>query len=228
MKRVIKKIKKAVKPVKPSIVKKMAPTEVVMPAKKRSHTKFILVGVVVLLVILGGLVIRQVGNYFVGEVVQTIAVDDNEEVALSTTTPANSLVGIKAPAFLLVGDQATSTRLLDLLDKPLVVVFWTTWQPAAVDQLRAFDEYLAKTDNSEFNTVFINYQEDDLLVRSFLRRSGYDLPVLFDEVGGVGNAWQVYTTPTTYLVGTDGFIKEKIIGNYSVGIVVDKLLNINP
>lgn len=228
MKRAIKKIKKVIKPTKKS-VELAVPEPAHDSTTKSSHSKFVTGLVCILLIVVGGLMIRQAGDYFVGEVVQTIVINNEGEKdeLLATTTQTDSLIGVKAPAFSLAGNIATSTSLLSLLDKPLIVMFWATWQPASVDQLRAFDEYLAKSVEPSFNAVFINYQEDDLLVRSFLRRSGYDLSVLFDEVGGVGNAWQVYTVPTTYLIGADGFIKEKIIGNYSVGTVVDKLLNIN-
>ncbi len=217
MKRDVKKIKKVIKTPDKSIDNMAGPY----------YSKFIVAAVFVLMLVFGGVVIRLAGHYFVGEVIQTVVIDNNDVEMAATTTEANFIVGAKAPAFSLAGNRATSTNLLGLLNKPLAVVFWVTWQPASVDQIRAFDEYLAKMENPEFNVVFINYQEDDLLVQSFLRRSGYDVSVLFDETGEAGNAWQVYTTPTTYLVGTDGFIKEKIIGNYSVEAVVDKLLNIN-
>lgn len=182
--------------------------------------------VVIVLILSSLFVIRKVGEQLVGGIIQSVEII--EEVETKELDLSDSLVGYRAPTFSLPGNKATSTELIDLLENPLIVVFWASWQPTAVDQLRVFDQYLENiTSTSSVNFIFINQQEEILLAESFLRRSGYDLEVLFDENGSVGNSWQVHTLPTTYLVGRDGFVKEKIIGGYSVEAVVDKLLNIN-
>ena len=186
-----------------------------------------LIIILVVAVVGGILAIGLIGDRLVGEAIQKVVIAEPLDAVTTSTTLPNSAVGSRAGAFTVATNYTTTTRLVDLLDQPLIVVFWATWQERAVDQLRAYDDYLAAHKNNAFNILFLNYQEDTAVVKSFLRRSGYDLPIGFDESGAVGDRWQVHLVPTTFIIGTDGLIKDRLVGNYQVQTVVDKLLNIN-
>ena len=59
----------------------------------------------------------------------------------------------------------------------------------------------------------VNLREDEKTVGKFLRKNGYTFPVVLDADGSVGGSmYGVSGIPTTYFIGTDGYILGRLVG----------------
>jgi len=93
------------------------------------------------------------------------------------------------------------------------LVFWTTWNPAAQDQIAILESYYQKIRNQEdVSLITINSQEDKSAVASFLRRGEYELAVLLDEKGEIGELYQINILPAFYFINQDKMVRDKYIG----------------
>lgn len=118
-----------------------------------------------------------------------------------------------APDFELLNAAGEKARLGDHKDKIVVLTFWTTWNPAAKDELAILESYYLEIKNREDVVLLtINNQEDKSVVSNFIGRGEYGLPVLLDEDGKAGELYGISTLPATYFIDKGGRVKEIYIG----------------
>lgn len=189
-------------------------------------TLFIIAATILIFAIGAGLLYAVTTVFLVSESTQDIAIDSLTET--TATSSASDLIGTRVPGFDLPMVNGTTTDFYQQLTQPTVVLFWTTWNERAGDQLILFDRYLKQNQNPSFNFLAVAYQEDKLRTETFVRRGGYETAVLLDESGEVGNNWRVHSVPTIYLVDKDGIIRHVYYGLTAVDAVVNKLLEIIP
>jgi len=60
--------------------------------------------------------------------------------------------------------------------------------------------------------VNMTYQDDPLTVMPFVHEHGLTFPILLDETGGMANAYQLHSLPSSYFIRRDGIINEIVIG----------------
>jgi len=130
--------------------------------------------------------------------------------------------GLKAPSFALKNAQGEVVKSEDFLGRPLVLVFWTTWNTYAADELIILDAYLASNPAPPFALLAINSQEDRGAVANFIQRSGITLPVLLDETGQVGEQYALRVVPTTYFIDAEGIVRETVVGALSTSVFEQK------
>lgn len=157
---------------------------------------------------------------FLGNVVS------NTETSLSLDN--EKLLDKKAPDFDLPDNTGNRVKLAYFSNTPSMLVFWSTWNTESADQIKILDDYLLnkKIDNSIFNIVAINSMEDASIVKSFIRRGGYNVPVAMDTTGHISNYYNVKSLPTTFFIDKDGIIKEIYTGVLSEDMIVDKVENL--
>jgi len=118
-----------------------------------------------------------------------------------------------APDFELLDVEGKKVKLSDYINKMIVLTFWTTWNPAAQDQLAILESYYQEIkDSKDVVLLTINNQEDKNIVSNFIRRGEYILPVLLDESGKVGELYEISTLPATYFINRERKIKEIYVG----------------
>ncbi len=122
-------------------------------------------------------------------------------------------VNYPAPGFELADLPGNKIKLSDYNEKTVVLNFWTTWNPACQDQLKILDSYYQEIkDNQNVVVLAVNNQEDKSLVSNFITRGKYELPVLLDEKGEVGDMYKVTILPMTYFINPQLRVAEKYIG----------------
>ena len=168
------------------------------------------------IVIVGIVFLNVAGRIFISEVIQEV------EVATQEQEPLGARVGARAPHWELPDLQGNTIALSDFLGKPLVITFWTTWNAMAADQITILDEYVSSNTQTLFEIVTINNQEDKSIVSNFIRRGEYQVQVLLDENGQVGELYQVRTLPVTYFLDADGAVKDIFVGVLSEAQLVEK------
>lgn len=107
--------------------------------------------------------------------------------------------------------SAETVRLEDYRGRLLLLNFWATWCSACIMELPALidlrDDF---ADDLQVIGIALDYSEDT--VEGYLLDEGVDYPVILStdkierDYGGIN------TTPTTFLIDTDGQIVETIIG----------------
>ena len=138
------------------------------------------------------------------------------------------LLDKKAPYFDLSDTLGNKVRLDDFLNKPLILVFWATWNKESADQVRILDDYLLRnnTQNSLINVLAINSLEEVSIIKSFLKRGDYKVPVALDIKGNISSDYNIKSLPTTYFIDKDGIVLETYIGVLSETMIVDKVENL--
>lgn len=132
-----------------------------------------------------------------------------------------------APYFDLLSLTGERVHLSDLAGSVSVITFWSTWNSDAVDQIKIFDDFLAKNKSYRkplpVNIISINSQESQATVTNFIRRGGYDIKTLVDSTGQTSNEYGVQTLPTTFFIDSSGVVLEIFIGTMSEDMLVDNI-----
>ena len=178
---------------------------------------YIKLGLIILAVIyLGIFLLNIVGKLFIQEIVQEVIVEEGEGKVFGIN------IGEKAPHWELLDIESNTMTLSDFFGKPLIVTFWASWNSMSTDQIKIFDEYLSQNDETIFKIVSINNQEDKSIVSNFIRRGGYQVRVLLDETGEVGELYKARTLPITYFLDKNGIIEDVFTGVLSQELLAEK------
>lgn len=196
--------------------------------KRSSFVRWIII--IVAMAFVGILLLAFVGRYFLREVAQDVTIEKYEATV-------GAKVGERAPYFELPDLDGKIVKISDFLDMPLVLVFWSTWNTAATDQLRILDEFLAEnkfqqgsdpcdTGIGSLCIIAIASQEDRSTVQNFISRGGYKISVVLDETGAVGEAYGIRNLPLTLFVNKDGIIQDAVMGVMGGNEILNRAENI--
>ncbi len=122
------------------------------------------------------------------------------------------LIGKPAPSFSLRGFDDAALESTDLAGRPAVINFWASWcRPCVYEHphlVAAARDYAGRV-----NFVGIVPAEDTAqAVAAFERQLGRWSPALWDSNGKVSIAYGVFKLPETYIVDSEGIIREKVAG----------------
>ena len=137
----------------------------------------------------------------------------------------SNLIGRQAPFFDLPDVTGNHVKVSDFIDMPLAVVFWSTWNDAAADQMHILDQYLAShvVQAELVKIIAIDSQEERSIVSSFLRRGGYTVPTLVDSSGATSESYKIKSLPTTYFIDRSGVIQDAYAGVLNEKMLAEKI-----
>ncbi len=147
-------------------------------------------------------------------------------------TPSNAsvpeqdkrLLDKRAPYFDLPNLSGSRTTLSDFENQPTLLVFWSTGNSEAADQIKILDDYVAKrTGDSLVKIVTISTQEEKSAVASFMRRGGYGATVLVDGSGSVGESYNIKNLPTLYFLDREGIVRSVHAGLMSEAAIATEV-----
>lgn len=189
--------------------------------QKRPLRKLLfLVAAGIFAVVVGFFLLRVLGQSFIQEVTQEISLREAEKPL------SKQAVGEQAPYWELRSLDGSVITLTDVLDRPLVLTFWTSWNTNSANQLTIFDEVLTRSDDLPFKIVAINNQEDESVVRNFIGRGGYETFILLDETGEVGERYAIRNLPTFFFIDTNGIVQSVFVGVLDPREIEDKALRL--
>ncbi len=119
----------------------------------------------------------------------------------------------EAPQFALADQNGVEWRLSDLEGKIVVLKFWATWCPPALDEFPHFVELLETYEDDEdvvFLTVATAGSSRDRVAQE-IEEGGLAFPVLFDDQG-LALDYEILAYPTTLYLDRAGFIQFKSEG----------------
>jgi len=170
-----------------------------------------------IILIVGIFLLNIAGRFLIQEVTQDIFISEQADKSIGIN------IGKKAPYFELVDLVGGHVNLSELSGEPLIIVFWSSWNPIAADQIKILDDYLSSNKDELFKIITINNQEKRSTVLNFLRRGGYSVQVLLDETGSIGEQYKIKNLPTTFFINQNGVVRDIFIGPMSEKILLEKV-----
>ena len=123
-------------------------------------------------------------------------------------------IGQYAPSFELPQSQASGSGMLahdDLLGKPTVLSFWTTWCPYCRKQTPLLvDAHNRHADDVQF--VGINVNEAETVVDEYVQSNSVPYRIILDGEGTVADSYSVSGYPTTYFLDAEGRVVARHVG----------------
>jgi peroxiredoxin len=138
---------------------------------------------------------------------------DRSGVSSAGTTAAPQQ-GFLAPDFELPTTASETIRLSDLRGQAVLVNLWATWCPPCRAEMPAIEKVYNEYSGQGLVVLAINmtYQDDPSAVMPFVQEYGLTFPILLDETGDTGRAYQLRSLPSSFFINRDGTINEVVIG----------------
>lgn len=133
--------------------------------------------------------------------------------------------GKTAPDFSLPDLSGSTVRLHDVIRSKKVTVlnFWATWCPPCRAEIPDFIRFYRKYANQGVAVIAVNLQEKSEQVKSFAQSNGMNFPILLDSSNRVGQLYQIYAIPTTFIIDSSGQIRHKIEGSTNLATLEAKV-----
>ena len=149
--------------------------------------------------------------------------------AFAASSPVlTSLSGDPAPALVLKDVNGTTHDLASYRGRVVLINFWATWCVPCRDEMPSIQKLRDRLAGKPFVVFAVNVDEPDSRVRNFLNETRLDLPTLLDQNKTVTRAWGVRVMPTTFIVGRDGRLRYRAVGDldWSGDVVVGTILQL--
>ena len=99
--------------------------------------------------------------------------------------------------------------------KRLILNFWATWCPPCKAEMPHMQKFYQEQKGNNIEILAVNLttgEKNPKDVAKFVKDYGLTFPILLDSSGEIGEAYQAFTIPTSYIIDSHGIIKKKIIG----------------
>jgi peroxiredoxin len=98
--------------------------------------------------------------------------------------------------------------------KVVLLYFWATWCPYCAKELpAAIEQTYRERKEQGFTVLAVNIEESQNKVAAWVKERGLTVPVLLDTEGTVISRYRVRATPTIVLIGRDGRMVGRAVGN---------------
>lgn len=179
------------------------------------------IGYVIAALVIGSMVVIMINNTVKKpEPVDTSGVIvDKQDGGSSDVSEAQTGIeqGNLPPDFELTTLAGEQVKLSELKGKKVVLNFWATWCPPCKAEMPHMENYYNNNkdkENVEILAVNLTNSENqgEKAVQKFIDAYNITFPIPLDEQGIVGEAYQAFRIPMTYMLNTDGTIGHKIVG----------------
>lgn len=156
--------------------------------------------------------------------VEAASVAQSEPV-VDLSIPAGPQVGYRAPDFALQTLDGGTLGLSDLLGRPSLISYWTTWCVPCQNELGILSRISTEYQAQGFQVVTVNAIEQDSLdqVQGAVDQLGMGFPVLLDHGDQFAQSYQALFFPTTIYVDANGVIRFIALGDSSEAEFRDKI-----
>jgi peroxiredoxin len=168
----------------------------------------IVASMIVLLVPLVGLVIARGG--LEGRQVEPAALTSELLLReLNVEPPNQSLSNFD---FALQDLQGKKISLRDLRGKVVLLNFWATWCPSCKLEMPSMEALHKQLGNEGLMMLAVNVRESAEEVKAFFQEHQLSFSAILDPEGDVFERFNVWSLPTTFIIGKKGELLGKVIG----------------
>jgi peroxiredoxin len=129
--------------------------------------------------------------------------------AFAVSRPAET---IAAPEFELADLAGRPVRLRDFRGRVVLLNFWATWCAPCREEMPALDTLARELGPRGLAVVGVNFKEPRAKVEAFVQEHGLRFPMLLDVEGRVGERYQVFALPVTFVVDRRGTLVGTVLG----------------
>ena len=124
-----------------------------------------------------------------------------------------SQVGLVPSADLVLSDlNDQRSKIADYQGKIVLLNLWATWCPECVREMPALEKLQNKLGHNDFAVVAIDLKETKEVVAKFAQEHKLTFEILLDQEGKMGEAFNVRSIPTTYILGRNGQLLGRVMG----------------
>ncbi|WP_010676501.1 peroxiredoxin family protein [Bacillus timonensis] len=144
---------------------------------------------------------------------------------LSSANPAEEAktderkVGISegqlAPDFTLKTINGEEMKLSAFRGKKVILNFWASWCPPCKAEMPHMQEFYMENKENNFELLSVNLttaEKKSSDVARFVDEYELTFPVMLDEHGEIGQIYQAYAIPTSYMIDSKGIVRKKVVG----------------
>ncbi len=138
--------------------------------------------------------------------------------------------GQSAPDFTLKTTSGKEMKLSEFRGKKVILNFWASWCPPCKAEMPHMQEFYVENKESNATLLSVNLttaEKKSSDVAKFVDEYELTFPVLLDENGHIGQIYQAYAIPTSYLIDSRGIIRKKIVGPMDKEMMTELINSVN-
>ena len=122
--------------------------------------------------------------------------------------------GFRAPDFTLETFNGESFTLSELRGSAVLVNFWASWCPPCRSEMPAMQRVYEDFQDQGFIILAVNSTHQDNLgdAVTFAQVRELSFPILLDQDGAAGAAYDVRSLPTSFFIDSQGVIQDVVVG----------------
>lgn len=128
--------------------------------------------------------------------------------------PTVAKIGDLAPEIALMSLTGDEIILSKLQGRPVIVNFWATWCGPCREEFPALVRKYKQYQDKDLVIIGVNYQDDnsDEGVRTFMRNTLVNFPIVRDTGDRVGRMYRVNGLPTSIFIDRQGIVRDIVVG----------------
>ena len=118
-----------------------------------------------------------------------------------------------APDFAVTDLEGRAVRLSALRGRVVLLNVWTTWCAPCREEMPSLDRLHARLRERPFTLLAVSQDEDGRrAVEAFVQQTRLSFPVYLDPEHQVGDRYEVWGYPETFIIDRNGIVVERVIG----------------
>lgn len=149
-------------------------------------------------------------------------------IDLGPTSGAVAEAGEPAPDFVLLDLNDKPVMLSSLRGQTVLINFWASWCLPCRREMPDINAAFLERQGAGFTVLALNLQEGSRQARIFAEKYAVTFTVLLDSKGEVAKAYRLTGLPESWIVGSEGILREHKIGPFTrneLSFMLDNVMN---
>ena len=121
-------------------------------------------------------------------------------------------LGSPAIDFTLMDIDNKEVRLSDFKGKAVMLRFWSSRCPSCKKEMPVVEQAYRKLKDKGFVVLAVNIEDPKEVAADTAKKLDLTFPILIDKGMSVTKLYKVFATPTSFFIGKNGVMKEKVLG----------------